>query len=81
MSKDKKINWFGFCVQFFFGFIFGGILGLWFWSRSSYATSTSWIPGFLFIGGGAVLFGFIAGCARDDFWHSFRDSDWWKFIP
>ena len=81
MPEDKKVNWPAFWVQFFFGFLFGGIIGFMLWGRSQFNFSTSWIPGVVFIGGGALLFGLIAGCARDDFWESFRDSNWWRFLP
>jgi len=80
LVKDtRKIDWLGFAVQFVFGAVLGAVLGFHWWARSSYALSTSSIPGILFIGGGAVAFGVIAGCLRDDLWRSFRESFWWRF--
>jgi hypothetical protein len=74
------VNWFGFWVQFFFGSLFGGIIGFWLWGKSDYALSTSWLPGLIFVGGGALAMGIAAGCARDDFWRSFRDCDFWRWL-
>jgi hypothetical protein len=36
------------------------------------------MPGILFMGGGAIVFGVIVGCLRDDFWRGFRESSWWR---
>jgi hypothetical protein len=47
--------------------------------ESSYNLSPSLIPGILFMGGGAIVFGVIVGCLRDDFWRGFRESSWWRF--
>jgi hypothetical protein len=79
VRKSSKIDWFGFAVQFVFGAALGAALGFRWWSRSSYNLSPSLIPGILFMGGGAIVFGVIVGCLRDDFWRGFRESSWWRF--
>jgi hypothetical protein len=75
----RKPDWLGFAVQFAFGAVLGAVLGLRWWSKSSYALSTSPVPGVLFIGGGALIFGLIIGMLRDDFWRGFKESSWWRF--
>ena len=81
MPENKKVSPIGFLIQFFFGFLFGGVIGFVLWGRSDYALSTSWMPGIVFIGGGALIMGIISGCAGDNFWKSFRDSNWWRLFP
>ena len=46
----------------------GACVGLYLWARSDWATSPSTTPGALFISGGAVLGGLVAGCRQDAFW-------------
>jgi hypothetical protein len=75
----RGVDWLGFAVQFVCGAILGGVLGFYWWAKSSYALSTSTLPGVLFIGGGALLVGLIAACLRDDFWLSFSYKSWWRF--
>jgi ABC-type uncharacterized transport system permease subunit len=79
MGRGDKIDWFAFWVQFSFGAILGAIVGVRFFARSEYATSSSWLPMILFLGCGGVAGGLIAGILRDDFWQSFRNTNWWRF--
>ena len=78
MTK-RKFDWLGFAVQFVFGAALGAVLGFRWWAKSSYALSTSAIPGVIFIGGGALVFGLIVGFLRDGFWRGFSDSSSWRF--
>jgi hypothetical protein len=75
MRGNKKQDWIGFWVHFFFGAIFGSLVGLWLWARwvsTHLATPDEDISvvAFLFVGGGALLFGLFAGYFRDKFWSS-----------
>ncbi|MGV3530887.1 MAG: hypothetical protein ACO1QR_00850 [Chthoniobacteraceae bacterium] len=73
MDEPRERDWLKFRVHFVCGAILGAFIGLKWWAHSDYASSTSWVPGVLFIGGGAILFGLIAGVASDrgdHFWHS-----------
>ncbi len=78
MKKSSKIDWIGFAVQFVFGAVLGAALGFRWWSRFSYNLSPSLVPGILFMAGGAIVFGVVVGCLRDDFWRGFRESSWWR---
>jgi hypothetical protein len=82
VKNTPKIDWLRFFIHFVFGAVIGGVFGFKCWAKSSYALSTSITPGILFVGGGAILFGFIAGCFRDDFWYSFKERFlcryWWS---
>ncbi len=82
MDDSRKRDWLKFWVHFVCGAILGAFLGLKGWAHSDYATSTSWIPSVLFIGGGAILLGLVAGVAADNgdhFWHSLGNPfhRWW----
>ena len=79
LMTTRKLDWLGFAVQFVFGAVLGAALGFRWWARSSYALSTSAIPSIIFIGGGALVFGVIIGCLRDDFWRAFKETSWWRF--
>jgi hypothetical protein len=68
MNKERKRNWYKFWVHFFFGAMLGASFGLRVWSRSSYAASTSALPGVVFVGGGALLAGLVAGALADTGW-------------
>lgn len=73
MSKNRKVDWFAFWMHFILGALFGALLGFAFWGKSSYASSPSLVPGAVFVGGGSLLLGLIAGCTRDQFWEGFRN--------
>jgi hypothetical protein len=75
----RRIDWLGFAVQFVCGTILGAALGFHWWAKSSYVLSTSVLPGILFVGGGGLIVGLIAGCLRDDFWRTFSERSWWRF--
>ena len=76
MDAGRKLKWFGVAVQFAFGCGIGGLGGAYAWARSHWAMSTSWWPGLLFIGGGALVGGLLAGVFQQAFWESFRDNPW-----
>jgi hypothetical protein len=76
VKRSSKIDWFGFAAQFVFGAVLGAVLGFRWWAKSSYSMSPSLVPGILFMGGGAIVFGVIAGSLRDDFWRGFRERSW-----
>ena len=71
MNNTPKRNWFGFWVHFLFGAVFGAVMGLWVWGRAE-GTNESMLVGILYIGGGALFFGFVAGWFKDKFWEDFR---------
>ena len=68
MTPPPKRDWFKIWVHFFFGAIFGSVLGLKAWGRSTYASSPSMWTGVAFIGGGALLVGLIAGVMAESGW-------------
>jgi hypothetical protein len=65
---ERQRDWFKFTVHFFFGALVGALLGLRAWGRSSFALSTSFVPGLLIIAGGALLVGLIAGVLSNSGW-------------
>jgi hypothetical protein len=68
MEQPHKRDWFKFWVHFFVGALLGAFLGFRAWGRSSYAFSTSMLPGAAFIGGGALVVGLIAGLLSNTGW-------------
>lgn len=73
MNEKPKFDWVGFGVHFFFGAMVGAFVGFYFWGQSSYAESDSMFPGIVFIGGGALAIGLLAGCLQQLFWRDFQD--------
>jgi hypothetical protein len=67
-GQPHKPDWFKFGVHFVFGALLGSFLGCRAWGRSDYAFSTSILPGFAFIGGGALVVGLIAGFLSHTGW-------------
>jgi hypothetical protein len=76
MSNNRRFDWAGFLVHFFFGAVIGAVMGFGLWVKSSSATSPSLTPGLYYIGGAALVLGLIAGCLGDRLWHSF--ADWFR---
>jgi len=79
MPEEQNRDWLKFAIHLFFGALLGAFVGFVAWGKSSYHSSTSMLPGVIFIGGGALLFGVAAGVAAhsgDHFWHSF--GDWFR---
>ena len=66
MRERLKTDWFKFRVRFVLGACLGAIGGLGAWGRSDYAQSASFLPGLLFVSGGALLCGLLAACLADD---------------
>jgi hypothetical protein len=79
MNNKPPFDWIGFWVQFFFGAIFGTVLGFGTWAKSSWKTSPDMLPGICFIGGGALIFGVVAGLAGDRFWADLGNRSWWRW--
>lgn len=67
-DEDRPFDWVRFLVHFFFGAIFGALVGLYGGAGGSKAQIL------LAMGLGAVIVGLVAGFFGDRFWHSFRDS-------
>ena len=76
-DENERINWQVFCLRFFFGAIFGALIGVYGWAHL--ADGTSWFLGAICIGIGALIAGLCAGYYGEEFWESFRDNNWWKF--
>jgi hypothetical protein len=68
MGEYPKWNWSKFWIHFFCGALLGAFGGCRAWSRSSSALSTSFTPGIMYIVGGALVLGLIAGAASYTGW-------------
>jgi hypothetical protein len=80
MQKPRERDRLKFWIHFFCGAFFGALSGFFAWARSSYVSTTSLMPGVVFLGGGALFLGLVAGAASengDNFWRSFRD--WFRW--
>ncbi len=80
MPEQRRRDWLKFWIHFFCGALLGAIAGFTAWGRSSYGESTSFLPAVVFVGGGAILVGLIAGAAADTgdhFWHDV--SGWFRW--
>jgi len=74
-----KRDWFKTVLHFICGAILGGILGLvtcWWWMDSDVSRSTV----IVFLSGGALVFGVLAGLFLDSFWDWLKDEGQW-FLP
>ncbi len=67
-SKPPQRNWFKIGVHAFCGAVVGAMIGLRVWLRSHDAVSPSLWPGVIYIGGGALVVGLIAGLAAESGW-------------
>ncbi len=67
-KPDMTMAVVGFVVHSVCGAVFGAILGLAMFARSSDAGSVSGRPALLWIGGSALIGGLLAGVGQDEFW-------------
>lgn len=72
MSEEEEFSpWFGRCVRFICGAIFGGLVGLR-WIGTELHSSV-WLP----ILAGALICGLLAMFLRDTFWECLSTLFWW----
>ena len=68
MSDKRSFDWFEFGVRFFFGAIFGVIVGAVVLTESPHVGASSWEPAAAYCSIGALICGVLAGVLGDEFW-------------
>ena len=74
MSTKEPFDWVGFLVQFFFGAVFGAVIGLGAWTKASNASSMTLDAGLHFMGIGALFVGMLAGLFGDRLWKTISEN-------